>query len=86
MIGVFPLGTLVLLDTNEMGIVVQTQEEPELMDRPKVNLLYYKDGRYHKGKVVNLSEKDESTSGYKWSIVKTLDPNEYSLNIAEYLI
>jgi putative nucleotidyltransferase with HDIG domain len=86
MIGVFPLGTLVLLDTNEMGIVVKTQEEAELMDRPKVNLLYYKDGRYHKGKVVDLSEKDEPTGGYKWSIVKTLDPNEYSLNIAEYLI
>ena len=36
MIGVFPLGTLVLLNTNEMGIVVQTQEDTELIDRPKV--------------------------------------------------
>jgi putative nucleotidyltransferase with HDIG domain len=86
MIGVFPLGTLVLLDTNEMGIVVQIQEEADLIDRPKVNLLYYKDGRYWKGKVVDLAEKDESTGGYKWSIVKTLDPNEYSINVAEYLI
>lgn len=86
MIGVFPLGTLVLLDTNEMGIVVQIQEETELIDRPKVNLLYYKDGRYHKGKIVDLAEQDESTGGYKRSIVKTLDPNEYSLHVAEYLI
>src|SRR4030042_7136520 len=36
MIGIFPLGTLVLLNTNEMGIVIQIQEEAELIDRPKV--------------------------------------------------
>lgn len=86
MIGIFPLGTLVLLDTNEMGIVVQIQEEPDLIDRPRVVLLYYKDGQYRKGKVVDLTEKDETTGQYKWTIVKTLDPNEYSLNVAEYLI
>ncbi len=49
MIGVFPLGTLVLLNTNEMGIVIQTQEDVELLDRPKVCLLYYSDGEYRKG-------------------------------------
>lgn len=86
MIGIFPLGTLVLLDTNEMGIVIHTQEEPELIDRPKVNLLFYKDGQYRKGKVVDLTVKDETTGQYKWTIVKTLDPNDYHINVAEYLI
>ncbi|MBM4339059.1 MAG: HD-GYP domain-containing protein [Deltaproteobacteria bacterium] len=86
MIGVFPLGTLILLNTNEMGIVVQIQDETELIDRPKVNLLFYKDGQYMKGRIINLAEKDETTGEYKWSIVKTLDPNEYNINIAEYLI
>ncbi|MBM4346704.1 MAG: HD-GYP domain-containing protein [Deltaproteobacteria bacterium] len=86
MIGIYPLGTLVLLNTNEMGIVVKVQEETELIDRPKVTLLFYKDGQYRKGKMVDLSEKDETTAQYKWDIVKTLDPNEYSINIAEYLI
>jgi putative nucleotidyltransferase with HDIG domain len=86
MIGVFPLGTLVLLNTNEMGIVVQIQDESDLIDRPKINLLFYKDGQYRKGKIIDLTEKDEATGGYKWNIVKTLDPNEYNINIAEYLI
>jgi len=86
MIGIFPLGTLVLLDTNEMGIVVQVQEESDLIDRPKVNLLFYKEGQYRKGKVVDLTEKDETTNQCKWTIVKTLDPNEYNINVAEYLI
>ncbi|MEW6377439.1 MAG: HD-GYP domain-containing protein [Thermodesulfobacteriota bacterium] len=86
MIGIFPLGTLVLLDTNEMGIVIQIQEDAELIDRPKVNLLYYSDGEYRKGKLVDLREMDETTDQFKRSIVKTLDPNEYNINVAEFLI
>jgi HD-GYP domain-containing protein (c-di-GMP phosphodiesterase class II) len=86
MIGIFPLGTLVLLDTNEMGIVIQIHEDIELIDRPKVNLIYYSDGEYRKGEVVDLREMDETTRQFKRTIVKTLDPNEYNLNVAEFLI
>lgn len=86
MIGIFPLGTLVLLNTNEMGIVSQIQEDSELIDRPKVCLLHYSDGDYRKGKMVDLREMDEGTKDFKRSIVKTLDPNEYNINVAEFLI
>ncbi len=86
MIGIFPLGTLVLLNTNEMGIVSQIQEDSELIDRPKVCLLYYSDGDYRKGKMVDLREMDEGMKDFKRSIVKTLDPNEYNINVAEFLI
>jgi putative nucleotidyltransferase with HDIG domain len=86
MIGIFPLGTLVLLNTHEMGIVSQIQEDSELIDRPKVCLLYYSDGDYRKGKMVDLREMDEGTKDFKRSIVKTLDPNEYNINVAEFLI
>jgi putative nucleotidyltransferase with HDIG domain len=86
MVGIFPLGTLVLLDTNELGIVVRIHEDTELIDRPKANLLYYSNGEYRKGSVVDLREMDEAASQFKRSIVRTLDPNEYNINIAEYLI
>jgi putative nucleotidyltransferase with HDIG domain len=86
MIGIFPLGTLVLLNTNEMGIVSQIQEEAEMIDRPKVCLLYYSDGEYRKGKAVDLKEMDEATRNFKRSVVKTLDPNEYNINVAEFLM
>lgn len=86
MIGVFPLGTLALLNTNEMGIVTQVQEDTERIDRPKVCLIYYSDGEYRKGKVVDLIEADEVSGDFKRSIVKTLDPNEYNINVAEFLI
>jgi putative nucleotidyltransferase with HDIG domain len=86
MIGVFPLGTLVLLNSDEMGVVVQTQEDVDLIDRPKVNLIYYSDGEYRKGQVVDLREMDEKTGTFKWTIVRTLDPNEYNINVAEFII
>jgi HD-GYP domain-containing protein (c-di-GMP phosphodiesterase class II) len=86
MIGIFPLGTLVLMNTNEMGIVVQTQEDPELIDRPKVCLLIYSDGEYRKGRMVDLREVDETARTYTRSISKTLDPNEYNIHVAEFLI
>ncbi len=86
MIGIFPLGTLVLLNTNEMGIVTQIQEDSEQIDRPKVCLIYYSDGEYRKGKIVDLREIDETTKDYKRTIVKALDPNEYNINVAEFLI
>ena len=86
MIGVFPLGTLVLLNTNEMGIVSHIQEDTELIDRPKVILLQYSDGEYQKGEMVDLRELDEKAGQYKRTIVKTLNPNDYHINVAEYLI
>jgi putative nucleotidyltransferase with HDIG domain len=86
MLGIFPLGTLVLLNSNEMGIVVQTSEDSELIDRPRVCLVYYSDGEYRKGEIVDLREVDEGTKDFKRTIVKTLDPNEYNINVAEYLM
>jgi HD-GYP domain-containing protein (c-di-GMP phosphodiesterase class II) len=86
MIGVFPLGTLVLLNTNEIGVVSQIQEDTEMLDRPKIILLYYSDGEYQKGEKVDLAEVEETTGEYKRSIVRTLDPNQYHINVAEYII
>jgi hypothetical protein len=86
MIGAFPLGTLALLNTHEMGIVTQIQEDTELLDRPRVCLVYYSDGEYRRGKVVDLGEMDEVSGDFKRSIVKTLDPNEYNINVAEFFI
>jgi len=86
MIGIYPLGTLVLLNTNAMGIVVKIQEDTELIDRPKVCLIDHRGREYRKGDVIDLGERDERTKQFRWNIVKTLDPNEYNLNVAEFLI
>jgi len=86
MIGAMPLGTLALLNTHEMGVVTQIQEDTDLLDRPKVCLIYYSDGEYRKGKVVDLGEMDDVSGDFKRSIVKTLDPNDYNIDVAEFFI
>jgi len=35
---------------------------------------------------VDLKERDEATGEYKRTVVKTLNPNEYNINVAEFFI
>ena len=83
MVGVFPIGTLVMLDTKELGLVYES--EVIFADRPRVLIIIDQKGQSVNGPVVNLTEKGESGK-YLRSIVKTLDPNKYKINLAEYLL
>jgi len=83
MVGVFPIGTLVLLDTKELGLVYES--DVVFVDRPRVLIIIDSTGKKVEGPVVNLTEKGE-TGKYFRSIVKTLDPNKYKINLAEYLL
>ncbi len=83
MVGVFPIGTLVMLDSREMGLVYESNIV--FADRPRVLIIINKKGDRVNGPVVSLTEKDGNGRYYR-SIVKTLDPNKYKINIAEYLL
>ncbi len=83
MVGVFPLGTLVMLDSREMGLVYES--DIVFADRPRVLIIIDKKGDRINGPVVSLTEKDGNGRYYR-SIVKTLDPNKYKINLAEYLL
>lgn len=83
MVGVFPIGTLVMLDTKELGLVYES--EVVFADRPRILIIIDSTGKRVQGPVVGLTEKDE-TGKYNRSIVKTLDPNKYNINLAEYLL
>ncbi len=83
MVGVFPIGTLVMLDTKELGLVYES--DVVFADRPRVLIIINKNGERVNGPVVNLTEKDDNGK-YLRTIVKTLDPNKYKINLAEYLL
>jgi HD-GYP domain-containing protein (c-di-GMP phosphodiesterase class II) len=84
-VGVYPIGSLVLLDTHEMGIVCRTHPDSQFVDRPMVLLV----GRDEKGgarkEMVDLTETDAG-GHFKRSIVKTLDPYQYHIDIARYFM
>ena len=83
LIGVFPIGTLVVLDSGELGIVYRgNADEPE---RPKIMLAVDSQGRRIENTLIDLADKDLDGS-YRRSIKTTLDYNKYNLNLAEFLL
>ncbi|MEW6067737.1 MAG: HD-GYP domain-containing protein [Nitrospirota bacterium] len=83
MVGVFPIGSLVMLNTKELGIVYES--DVVFVDRPRVLIIIDNKGKRVQGSVVSLTEKDEK-GNYLRTIEKTLDPTKYKINLAEYLL
>jgi|WetSurMetagenome_2_1015567.scaffolds.fasta_scaffold00699_2 HD-GYP domain-containing protein (c-di-GMP phosphodiesterase class II) len=83
MTGRYPIGSMVLLDTREMGIVFLGNSD--LPDRPIVNLLFDSQGNRVSNIMVDLSEKGEG-GAYLRTVKKTVDPFKYGINISEYLL
>jgi hypothetical protein len=82
MIGIFPIGTLLKLDTDEVGLVMH--QTGDLM-RPRVLLLTTFDGsEKESGQEVSLLE----TAGgkYKRTVVGTINPYAAKINVKKYLI
>jgi len=85
MVGIYPIGSLVVLNTNEMGLVFENNNNPDFMDRPRILLISDSSGARIENIAVDLMEKTEE-GNYKWSIEKVLDPSKFNINLAEYLL
>ena len=83
MVGVYPIGTLVMLDSKELGLVTECNQI--FPARPRVLLIIDGQGKRMDGHIVDLAEKNEQNI-YLRSIMKTMDPNKYRINLAEYLL
>lgn len=84
MVGVYPLGSLVMLDTNELAIVFDSNANPDFSNRPRVFVLINSKGEKTR-QLIDLMERDQE-GNFKRNIAKTLDPNRYKINLAEYLL
>jgi HD-GYP domain-containing protein (c-di-GMP phosphodiesterase class II) len=84
-IGIYPIGTLVMLDTGELAVVMQTSSCLEKGDRPKVKPITDKAGNGLDGDIIDLAETDSSGHFLK-SIVKTVDPAKYQVDISRYFL
>lgn len=83
MVGVYPVGSLVMLNTRELGLVYGSNAVFPKM--PRVMLITDAKGKKIEGKVVDLTEKSPD-GGTLRSISRTLDPNKYKINLAEYML
>jgi HD-GYP domain-containing protein (c-di-GMP phosphodiesterase class II) len=87
LIGVYPVGTCVILDTFEVAVVAAPNPEGEHLKRPLVRIAVDADGGPvpAPGTQVSLSEKDES-GAYRRSIVKVTNPSRYGITVGDYFV
>jgi HD-GYP domain-containing protein (c-di-GMP phosphodiesterase class II) len=83
MLGVYPVGSLVVLDTGEVGVVMKVN--PAELSRPEIAIIADRNGKKDKIDTADLTDLDEQIGNYKRSILKTFDPRKYDLDIARYI-
>jgi HD-GYP domain-containing protein (c-di-GMP phosphodiesterase class II) len=87
LIGVYPVGTCVILDTFEVAVVAAPNPDGEQLKRPLVRIAVDADGGpvAPPGTQVDLSEKDES-GAYRRSIVKVTNAAKYGITVGDYFV
>ena len=86
LVGHYPVGTLVVLDTFEMAIVNAVNAVPEALSRPIVRLISDERGNLlFPGTIVDLNQMNDS-GGYARTIIKVADPERYAIRISDYFV
>ena len=81
-IGLFPVGSLVLLNTGELAVVTAVNDGPDNQHRPLVRLVRSASGRDLCGVAVDLSGAEAAGR----IIQKCVEPEEYDVNVAKYTL
>ncbi len=83
--GVFPVGTLAILDTYELAVVVA--KNADKLHQPYVKIVSDSLGiMVSNPPTVDLSETDPATDKPKRSIIKTVSPEKYGIRISDYFV
>jgi len=97
-VGLYPVGSLVTLDTNELGLVHSVNPEPRFTDRPLVKVLVEPAGSLRepqtelsltKGgpatRIVDLTEVNHATGQFKRHVVDCVPPSERFVTLDDYV-
>ena len=83
--GVFPIGTLVILDSYEMAVVCGVHREAERLHLPMVKVISDAMGApLPQPRLLDLSATDEGGQPLR-QILKTSDPQKYGIRVSDYL-
>jgi hypothetical protein len=84
---VYPVGTLVILDTMEMAVVASVSKDPDRLHQPVVKVISDAMGMpLTEPESLDLSRVDPATGRPVRTIVKTTDPQKYGIRVSDYLI
>jgi HD-GYP domain-containing protein (c-di-GMP phosphodiesterase class II) len=86
MLGIYPVGTLVTLDTLELAIVHAANPNVEMVSRPLVRVITdVMSNLLFPGEVVDLADRTEE-GGYTRTIIKTENPDRYGIRVSDYFV
>ena len=87
LMGVYPVGTTVILDTLEVAVVAQANPDASYLNRPLLKVVIDRDGAIvpPPGNTVDLSDRDGSGTFLR-SIVKVTNPERYGLTVGDYFV
>lgn len=85
MLGIYPPGTAVRLNTAEIGVVTRPGGEDADAARPWVRIVQDREGKAVEGEEVNLMEWDPQAEDYARTIVIALDPAIRRIDVAKVL-
>ncbi len=87
MIGVYPLGTLIRLDNNEIGLVAKYAGDSESEKELWVQLLEpLEKGGFKKGELINLGILDQQTMAFNRPVIESLHPSVFNIQPADYIL
>jgi HD-GYP domain-containing protein (c-di-GMP phosphodiesterase class II) len=86
MMGPYPVGSLVALDSGEIGLVMEANPQRALAARPKVKLITDAEGRKRNGPRVDLTEAGPGGEKPKRTIVLALNADAYGVRPIDYFL
>ena len=84
-LGAYPVGTLLKLDTDELALVVSSPSR-DFSKRPLVCVLEKEyEGSYKKKEIINLDERDNETGSYAREIIATYHPSTFGIQPVQHI-
>jgi len=86
LIGIYPVGTCVILDTYEVAIVHAANADVAQVHRPLVRIVATPEGAIqHPGFLADLAHRD-AEGGFPRTIIKVTDPLKYGIKVSDYFV
>jgi HD-GYP domain-containing protein (c-di-GMP phosphodiesterase class II) len=87
MTGYYPVGSVVILDSYELAVVVAPGSEPDNHHQPVVRVIYDELGLpLDVPRTLDLSDVDPETGRPVHTIIKTTDPEKYGIRVRDYFV
>lgn len=85
-VGIIPIGSLVMLDTNELAVVLKPAVDPTDAEHPYVKIITDENGTaIENGRELDLHEKDD-VGEYRLNIVRLIDNTEHKIDTSRYFV